>query len=781
MKKPAIFLMALLCAGTAFGGAIYGPVEFLGDVSVGSWTNVADAWASWTTGGVYTNGAYTNYYRLTCTNEYGRTPTTTNMCWTWSGTADASNALVIAWQLPRGVDGLLVERSLDGGTTWTNYLAVGMLSTNWTDWGTNTWTAGSVTGLYSAISAPSVPWGTSGDVSGLLASNVERMAEISVLQTGKADVVHTHVWEDITDGGTVSQQVVAAADALAEARDTILSSNVLDAAIDMTNELDLTITERGYLTNETDTLETVTARGATTPTAITVSNDVTVGTGHFVYSPLFRSYSGTSWGSPVCWTSAQYRYEFGMCPEMQAFVFNPIASATNAAAHYPLVIVATPGKRTSYNMYSEALRVETNGNVTLGGQLDMCGYSIVNIGTNSLHFSDGTSISSDTWQGVTSARRRAEGPAAALAVYLAGWLAGKRKRAKKWLQTLSRILRLAPALLVVLAGSALAEDLTSTRMLFWDTGAAAGTNAQARVAAVETGKADVVHTHAWANLTDGGAVSQNIATAADSAAASRDAAVVSLVSTGAWQVSGEWLMENLQVPVVTNAQVVSGTSAWGRILVKQSGATAVNPADALGWYSYKGGEQKEGLSELTYSPVFTNAYGFEIFGNTYEFILSKEFSAMEPICWQGDSLLSFAPYAGSVTGSLAVLRYPFFGCSGAETGVVSASFVVGAWDFDASGFGWQKHESLMKFRPYSGRWVYATEPSEPEFTNTVLGVAASNVLGTYADTVDGSTTFVVTNVPTYGVYYTYTSVPVTNWVSVRDYLTNLVERVEALE
>jgi hypothetical protein len=126
-----------------------------------------------------------------------------------------------------------------------------------------------------------------------------------------------------------------------------------------------------------------------------------------------------------------------MCPEMQAFVFNPIASATNAAAHYPLVIVATPGKRTSYNMYSEALRVETNGNVTLGGQLDMCGYSIVNIGDNSLHFADGTHISARDWRATTGARRRAEGPAASALAFLVLWFRG-HPRIKRILDQLGR-------------------------------------------------------------------------------------------------------------------------------------------------------------------------------------------------------------------------------------------------------------------------------------------------------------------------------------------------------
>ncbi len=338
-----------------------------------------------------------------------------------------------------------------------------------------------------------------------------------VAATGKADVVHTHAWTDLTDGGTVSQQLVTAADAAAAARDVALSNNVLsvaarqDASLSnslvavaagMTNAVEQEISGRGYLTaetdplwsawrtnalagatnailadgtlvdvgtllsatgsgggltNEADTLATVTTRGATTPTAIIVSNDLTVGTGHFVYSPLFRSYSGSSWGSPVCWTTAQYRYEFGMCPEMQAFVFNPVAAATNSAAHLPLVIVATPGKRTKYGRYSEALRVETNGNVTLGGRLDMGGYSITNIGNNSLTFKDGTHISSRDWRATTGPRRRAEGPLAALALYLAGWAGGKRKRLLEWVKRLGGRLGFW-ALLVALALSGRAAE-----------------------------------------------------------------------------------------------------------------------------------------------------------------------------------------------------------------------------------------------------------------------------------------------------------------------------------
>ncbi|MCK9519154.1 MAG: hypothetical protein M0R74_09075, partial [Dehalococcoidia bacterium] len=211
-------------------------------------------------------------------------------------------------------------------------------------------------------------------------------------------------------------------------------------------------------TTEADTLAAVTARGATTPTAITVSNDVTVGTGHFLYAPLFRSYSGASFGSSACWTTAPYRYEFGMCPEMQAFVFNPCGAATNSATHWPLVIVATPGKRTQYNMYSEALRVETNGNVTLGGDLDMGGYSVLNVGTGTIHFVDGSRISAPAvqrWDRASGGARRAEGPASALAIYLAGWLAGKRKRAWDWLRRLRKV---APVLLLVLAGASAFGD-----------------------------------------------------------------------------------------------------------------------------------------------------------------------------------------------------------------------------------------------------------------------------------------------------------------------------------
>ncbi|MDD5502160.1 MAG: hypothetical protein PHH26_01710, partial [Candidatus Thermoplasmatota archaeon] len=53
------------------------------------------------------------------------------------------------------------------------------------------------------------------------------VADVDVLQTGKAVVVHAHVWTDLTDGGTVSQNMATAADAAAAARDTALSNAVV--------------------------------------------------------------------------------------------------------------------------------------------------------------------------------------------------------------------------------------------------------------------------------------------------------------------------------------------------------------------------------------------------------------------------------------------------------------------------------------------------------------------------------------------------------------------------
>ena len=53
----------------ALGGTFYGKTKFMDDVSVGSWTSkIESAVISNISGGTYTNGTFTNTYRLSGTN-----------------------------------------------------------------------------------------------------------------------------------------------------------------------------------------------------------------------------------------------------------------------------------------------------------------------------------------------------------------------------------------------------------------------------------------------------------------------------------------------------------------------------------------------------------------------------------------------------------------------------------------------------------------------------------------------------------------------------------------
>jgi len=235
-----------------------------------------------------------------------------------------------------------------------------------------------------------------------------------------------------------------------------------------------------FLIVESDTLQSVTGRGATTPTAIVVSNDLT--STKDSYAARFRTYA-TVGSAPILWDGAEYRGEWAACPEMEAIVFCPWPSATNAAHFYPWVFVSMPGKTnlpagSPAPWYSEALRIETNGNITLGGRLDMGNYCITNIGDNSLHFKSGQTISADKWGAVTSKRRRAEGPIAALLLYLSGWLGGKRKRIS---EVLRKALRRSALLLVLLASVSVVQaqgpGITSNSVYSWNTAAGLATSA----------------------------------------------------------------------------------------------------------------------------------------------------------------------------------------------------------------------------------------------------------------------------------------------------------------
>jgi len=145
------FYMALM-AGSAFGGINYGKTRFMDDVDVGTWSEMSDMSVAFTNGGTYTNGMYTNYYRISGTNLLGRIPLSSNLVCSAYGVTNASNAVMISWERYDGVSKYIIERSLDAGTTWTNWISVSALSTSWTDTGTNSWTNSVFTNLIAAIS-----------------------------------------------------------------------------------------------------------------------------------------------------------------------------------------------------------------------------------------------------------------------------------------------------------------------------------------------------------------------------------------------------------------------------------------------------------------------------------------------------------------------------------------------------------------------------------------------------------------------------------------------------
>jgi hypothetical protein len=339
------------------------------------------------------------------------------------------------------------------------------------------------------------------------------------------------------------------------------------------------------------------------------------------------------------------------------------------------------------------------------------------------------------------------------------------------------------------------EDITSTRILSWDLGAANATNAQARVAVLETntateaqgdeadtafgwgdhatagyagtgdlaaievdlavlgtGKADVVHTHVWADLTNG--------------------------STGNQRVTGEWLFDNLQVPVVTNATVVDGSNIYGRLLVRQYGATEVWPSEVLGWYAFK----TVATGDPVFSWLFTNSAGAELYcnGSFWEidwsgFYYFTRYTSLAGLYSQNTEL------PDPPTGLVEVVSYPFFGS--ATLGALSVGGDPAAYGlfFPENGNYIDTSGSTDFFTADGSNVWCAGSLADVDLiiygTNTVTGKTHTNVVGNY---VGDSFSATVTNLP-WGIWPTYAQVPVTNWVLVRDYLTNLVDRVEALE
>lgn len=143
-KRIIVALAAILTACGSFGQEYAKKIHYA-DIELRAWTAVSNLTAT-----LNTNGAMTGarYYRVSATNLAGRIPATamTNL-------TCATNGVTLQWKRRDGLMSYVVERSFDN-TTWTNWATVAMGTTNFTDYGTNTWNATAFTGVVSSIAAP---------------------------------------------------------------------------------------------------------------------------------------------------------------------------------------------------------------------------------------------------------------------------------------------------------------------------------------------------------------------------------------------------------------------------------------------------------------------------------------------------------------------------------------------------------------------------------------------------------------------------------------------------
>ncbi len=147
MKQIKFFLMIAALAGLISGGLIFATdindPTFYGTMSVGTWTNVQSFIGMVTnTGSTYTNG-WTNTYRMSGTNLLGRISYTTNTSLGINGTTN-EDAYYFEWRRSERIRHYILERSSDGGSTFTNYVAIAPNVTNWTDSGIEVWAAGNI-------------------------------------------------------------------------------------------------------------------------------------------------------------------------------------------------------------------------------------------------------------------------------------------------------------------------------------------------------------------------------------------------------------------------------------------------------------------------------------------------------------------------------------------------------------------------------------------------------------------------------------------------------------
>ncbi len=199
MKKIINSILVWLLAGcSCFAATEYGKTVFMDDVSVGTWNATSNL--TWNTDGsatgTWTAGPYTNYYRVGATNLLGGIPTSTNIVVEFTGNTNtgilATNQINITWEYIEGAKRVIIERSLDEGATWTNWVEVLPYNTNYVDYGTNTWTETAYSS--NAIPAISVPWS-----GGAVGSPIDSRAATSTVDMAENPIVDA---ESITVGNS---------------------------------------------------------------------------------------------------------------------------------------------------------------------------------------------------------------------------------------------------------------------------------------------------------------------------------------------------------------------------------------------------------------------------------------------------------------------------------------------------------------------------------------------------------------------------------------------------
>ena len=182
MNRTIAAAALALFATLASAKTEYDPITFKGAVSVGGWDAISNLTYITTTGGNYTNGAYTNTYRVSGTNWLGRIPMSSNITVTATGSSNAANMVRLFWDRYDGIRRYAVDRSYDAGVTWTNWIELGAASTNFDDTGLNTWTNQTFTNVHTTILvSPSVPWTP--------ASNLTALADATNDLTARAIVI----------------------------------------------------------------------------------------------------------------------------------------------------------------------------------------------------------------------------------------------------------------------------------------------------------------------------------------------------------------------------------------------------------------------------------------------------------------------------------------------------------------------------------------------------------------------------------------------------------------